>query len=235
MGNITLKELLRDDYGDYNISIRNTGVGENCIIIYLEKDGLNKFLVYDCENKRPVTNLLDSSFDFYITREEVAVRTGNTNFAQDFYDKDDIRGYGIAYSHTVCNDGDKLNFYSFEINGKIRAFICLSNNRFGLAYPVGYDLNRQEYVKFPINEFGLIDDAKMKEIVLQNNTKGFDKDEYIRASYEIYLNQRISDLLKDDYNYTDDTTEMIMAKLAEYNYDKTREINRKIESEGKSK
>lgn len=143
------------------------------------------------------------------------------------------------YSHSDINLGDKIFLWSYEINGKIRAFAGLANNYLGITYPVGFDLNCKQFVRLPINELGLMDEPKMKEMLRTtkslNPKLGFDPkfyNEAIRyANFKIIISMLYNKLEYKDGEYCGSTemADWIIKHLDEYNTSEIREVTERLE------
>ena len=220
----TLRELIGDNLLDYNISTRDYWQVIGIKQITFEKNGYKKHLYYNVEEDRPYTNLFEGEYGFIMHREDLVEFLGDKDFGEDF--AIDARDNGIS----IRNLNDSKIVFSYEIDGKIRSFLGLTNLYVGLSYPIGFDLNRQEFVRFPINQFGLIDDNKMRERL--NNEKsgiGFDKEEYEKIMQANTLDYVIRKLLGEDFIYARyDTLDMIAFKIAEYNYETSKMIQEKV-------
>ncbi len=56
---------------------------------------------------------------------------------------------------------DSVFLKSYIIDGTIRPFVGLVNTDNGVVKPLGFDICKQDYIDFPLDENGLIDDNKM--------------------------------------------------------------------------
>lgn len=218
---IKLKELIESDYSDHFVSIKGAYSYAGCcnnIVIKLEKDGGCKYLYYNLKQIRPFTNMVDGVFNYHMHKDKIDDFLGDPTFGNDFNVNPDY------FDGSLDTLEDVIMLFSYEIDGKIRAFVGLSNLYLGKSYPVGFDLNKQEFVKFPINELGLIDDKKMKEILNEEKLGiGFDIEEYKEACKSYDISYILRDLLKEDFIYDYyDTMDRILFKLAEYNYEVTK-------------
>ena len=95
--------------------------------------------------------------------------------------KDDDRKY-IYYSHNLGRKvsniidgsypitlpyGNVYTLNSYEVGDFVRSFIAITNVNHSEVYSIGYDLNYQQFMVFPIDDNGLIDDDIMVELIKQ--------------------------------------------------------------------
>ena len=220
----TIRELIGDNLLDYNISVRDYWNNSAIKQIIMENDGFKKYIYFNVKENRPYTNIIEGEYFYVMHRKDLVDFLGDKDFGEDFFI--DERDNKIS----ICNLDDSSIVFSYEIDGKIRSFLGLTNIYVGLSYPIGFDLNKQEFVKFPINKNGLIDDNKMREIL--NNEKlglGFDKEEYEKIMQANTLDYIIRKLLDKDFIYARyDTLDILHFKIAEYNYETSKMIQEKV-------
>lgn len=160
-------------------------------------------------------------------------------------EKDDIRKrvyYNVKKGRPASNLVDGLYFYtrdghnlddysfiiSFEIDKYIRPFIGITNLFLGVVYPYGYDPIKNKVIKFPINEFGLIDENELSKMVDKNYPEvlGYDRDKYTSAIKTGVITYTFRDLI-DSYDIVDVAFETIRPyneKIAKEMHDKIDKI-----------
>ncbi len=232
---ISVKELFGEEYSDYDITIGEDWVTK-LLRIKLVKGNDIKFRYYSVEDERVYSNIVDGTYSYSMLKEDITKFLGDEEFGKDVYD---YSGWDDGSFNSLH---DEIIVFSYEIDGKIRAFVGLTNLYVGLSYPIGFDLNKQEFIKFPINKFGLIDDEKMKEHLREEKLNiGYDPEEYRKIMNTTYdFSYLLRDLLKEDFIYNEyDTVDILLFKLAEYNYDTFLAIDRlvvdKINAKNKEK
>ena len=184
--NITLAELFRgSDFSNYDIQISDNNY-----------EVANTFNIY-------LTSKTDSKRMYYNSKEHRPL----TNII------DGLFCYRSAY--LKVNEKDKAMLLSYVEGNKTRVFIGIANPHNGIVYPVGYDFNRKVYFYFPINKFGLVDDAEMKrKIAEEKGSIGMLSVIYQEA--RLYHGSNIHDLM-EHLTGEPDCFERIAAKLDEYN------------------
>ena len=66
-----------------------------------------------------------------------------------------------VYSITLPS-GNVFTLHSFIIDGKVRMFLSITNLEYGKVMPVGYDINKKNFVIFLMNNKGLIKEDNLK-------------------------------------------------------------------------
>ncbi len=148
--------------------------------------------------------------------------------------------YNKKLGRPVCNivdgtyfyvkDDDNLDDYSFILsfydNGAVRPFIGVTNLFLGRVYPYGYDVMKRAIVKFPINEYGLIDEKELLEDIKneEENVFGYDIGKFIEAleTSEISYTFR---KLDEDHDFVD----WVLRVLHDYNIDTIIKYSNKID------
>ena len=198
--NITAKDLIGEEYLNYNIKMReDINCREERIYVFLENNGMSKYFVYLCDfdNPRPMTNIVDSLYEHH---------SDNSNLED----------------HSIS--------WSYEVQGKIRAVIGLSNTYVGVTYPIGYDLNTKQFINFPLNEFGLIDEKTLKDIFSGDDISiGFDKEVFKNAidKHDLYRSVESFDIAK--FAGGREYANWILNNLEKYNMDYLKEVEQMVD------
>ena len=204
----TLRELIGEEYLDYKLSVRPRSVTAYGNTIGIE-------LEKDGHVKY-VNHVVDYTHD----------SRPMTNFVDGVYLHDDV------------NEGDCSFLWSFEINNKVRAFVGLVNEYFGITYPVGFDLNSKQFVRFPINEYGLMDEKTMKKMikVLEpiNPELGFDPQKYYKSLRHGSIDSIIREAYRDEYFDVDtEIADWILKHLDQNNEDEINKVKDMFEGNTK--
>ncbi len=118
------------------------------------------------------------------------------------------------------NYEDYTMIHSYLVNGKVRVFLGITNEYLGITYPIGCDLNKNEYFQFPINPDGTINEEKMiEELKNDDSSIGFSLEEYKKAVKAKAVANFLRILLKNDIFVlgSNNLTRHIINSLAELN------------------
>ena len=206
--NVTLRDLIGEEYLDYNISISEKWGYENVVNIDLENsDGKRKRIYYSVEvgNERPLSNLADDTF----------VMKGKDH-----------------------NNGDYSMFYSHIINGKIRSFYGFINVKLGIVYPVWFDLNNRIFVRLPINKSGLINDDGVKRTLEKETAAiGFHPMEYQEALNYHSVSMVLGKLILQNFNPRtfDELAEDLNNRLLNHNMSAMYEVRGMLKAKQKER
>lgn len=75
--------------------------------------------------------------------------------------------------------GNLYTLHSYKIGDKVRVFLAITNTDIGKVYSVGYDLNKKEFMVFPIDEKGLIyEDGMVTLLKLEDSSIGVEPSIY---------------------------------------------------------
>ena len=77
-----------------------------------------------------------------------------------YFDCEKFKTYGNVFDTTYVNS---FFLKSYQINNKMFVFVGKANFDTGAIYPMGYDVVREKYIDFPLDEDSYIDDNKMIE------------------------------------------------------------------------
>ena len=102
-----------------------------------------------------------------------------------FFDCEEFRIYSNEFDVTYV---DSCFLKSYLINDKIRLLAGKLNTKTGVVKPYGYDINNNEFITFPLDENGLINELEMISFLNEDKVIGFDKEEYINMpKYNLIL------------------------------------------------
>jgi hypothetical protein len=119
--------------------------------------------------------------------------------------------FNLSSAYKGLTNQDFSMLISYEVNGLIRPFIGFCNTENGYVYPIGYDVIKNEYIEFPMNELGLVDDDEMKRRLQEESEIGYEEDYYNREAYCGNLRYIISTLTRGKV-FTDSILDNIYAR-----------------------
>ena len=127
--------------------------------------------------------------------------------------------------------GNAFTLHSYNVDDIIRSFVAVTNIDSGEVLPVGFDLNTLEFIMFPLDENGLIDDNAMVETIKAEEysfSKGFSPilyNEIVGFGNIYYIMKYLG--VEDGFAITD--------KLFDYNKERLEELKNKTDERLRNK